>query len=70
MHGYGVYTTKDGKKYEGNYKMHLRHGQGTFFWPDGEKYDGEWSEGLKHGKGEYTWVEKPGQTLAKNPLTA
>jgi len=40
MHGKGVYTEYNGKKYEGEYKNGLKHGRGIFTMPNGAKYDG------------------------------
>jgi len=45
MHGWGVFTWKDGKRYEGEYRLDLKEGQGKFIWPDGKKYEGGWKEG-------------------------
>jgi hypothetical protein len=30
MHGYGVYTWKDGRRYEGYYEMDKKHGYGVY----------------------------------------
>lgn len=45
MHGYGVYTWKDGRKYEGEYKNDKKDGHGVYYWADGKKYDGMWNDG-------------------------
>jgi hypothetical protein len=45
MHGFGVYTWKDGRKYEGEYKNDKKDGHGVYYWADGKKYDGMWNEG-------------------------
>ena len=42
MHGYGVYTWKDGRKYEGEYLYDKKHGFGVYTWADGRRYAGEW----------------------------
>ena len=50
MHGRGVYTYKDGRKYEGQifykdlgeYLNDKKHGVGVYNWSDGRKYDGLW----------------------------
>jgi len=42
MHGKGVFSWADGRKYEGDYFDDKKQGQGIFTWPDGRKYDGEW----------------------------
>lgn len=46
MHGNGVYTWQDGRKYEGNYSLNKKHGLGTYTYSDGSKYCGEWVDGL------------------------
>ena len=40
MEGFGTFTCKDGRKYEGEYINDQKNGQGTFEWPDGTKYIG------------------------------
>lgn len=45
MHGGGVYTWQDGRKYEGEYQYDKKHGSGTYVWADGRKYEGEWAYG-------------------------
>jgi hypothetical protein len=45
MHGKGVYTWKDGRKYEGEYKLDRKDGYGTYTWADGKKFDGQWQDG-------------------------
>jgi len=42
MDGKGVYTWKDGRKFEGQYMRDKKHGKGIYTWADGRKYDGEW----------------------------
>ncbi len=53
MHGRGVYTWKDGRRYEGEYQHDKKHGHGIYTWADGRKYDGPWAHGKLHGKGKY-----------------
>ena len=62
MHGKGIYTWKDGRKYEGSYlliivlgeyTMDKKHGKGAYTWADGRKYDGMWYNGKQHGEGVY-----------------
>lgn len=53
MHGKGIYTWKDGRKYEGDYTMDKKHGQGVYTWADGRRYDGQWQNGKQHGEGVY-----------------
>ena len=53
MHGYGIYTWRDGRRYEGYYKDDKKEGFGIYIWEDGRKYEGEWVDGKQHGKGKY-----------------
>lgn len=45
MHGKGVFTWSDGRRYEGEYIEDKKQGHGVFFWPDGRKYIGDWYNG-------------------------
>ena len=45
MHGSGIYTWQDGRRYEGSYINDKKEGQGTYTWADGRMYMGEWKEG-------------------------
>ena len=52
MNGRGIYTWKDGRKYEGQYVNDKKHGYGVYVWPDGRsingnylEYEGFWSNG-------------------------
>ena len=40
MHGNGIYTYKDGRKYEGGYFQDKKQGRGIYTWPDGKKFNG------------------------------
>lgn len=42
MHGEGVFTWLDGKKYTGGYQNDKREGYGIFDYPDGKRYSGFW----------------------------
>ena len=53
MHGKGVYTWIDGRRYEGNYYKDKKHGFGIYKWVDGRIYEGMWMDGKQHGKGKY-----------------
>lgn len=53
MHGKGLYTWKDGRRYEGEYLHDKKHGQGVYTWADGRRYDGQWAYGKQHGRGKY-----------------
>ena len=52
MHGYGLFTWPDGKKYKGMYEEDNKSGYGEFYWPDGKVYKGEWKDGSQSGEGE------------------
>ena len=54
MHGYGVFTWPDGRKYEGEYVNDHKVGQGSFYWPNGRIYKGGWKDGKMEGKATYT----------------
>ena len=45
MHGQGVFTWEDGRKYEGSYIDDKKEGNGRFTWPDGRVYEGMWKDG-------------------------
>ena len=57
-HGYGVWTSPDGYKYEGEWKEGEMNGKGFLVWPEGEWYDGDWVNGKKHGWG--AWANAKG----------
>ena len=46
MHGFGIYTWLDGRKYEGEYHMNKKHGMGTYTYSDGSQYNGSWMNGV------------------------
>lgn len=52
MHGWGIYTWKDGRRYEGECQFNKMHGYGSYTWADGErKYEGFWKKGMPDGLG-------------------
>lgn len=53
MHGKGVYTWSDGRRYEGEYNNDKKEGYGIYTWADGRRYQGYWLNGKQHGKGKY-----------------
>jgi hypothetical protein len=55
MHGSGIYTWHDGKRYEGSWCEGKRRGIGYFRWPDGEIYKGSWTDGKRNGIG-FQWL--------------
>ena len=58
MHGNGVFTWVDGRRYEGEYVEDKKEGFGRFVWPDGREYVGSWKNGKQHGSGKY--IDKRG----------
>jgi len=42
MHGEGIFTWDDGRKYVGGYVDDKKEGHGIFSWPDGRTYEGGW----------------------------
>ena len=53
MEGYGIYTWKDGRRYEGQYKEDKKHGYGIYIWADGRRYEGWWYKAKQFGLGKY-----------------
>ena len=45
MHNRGIYTWKDGRRYEGEYKYDKKDGFGKYIWVDGRRYEGFWKNG-------------------------
>ena len=53
MHGAGIFTWADGRKYDGEYFDDKKQGHGVFTWPDNRQYDGSWMNGKQEGVGIY-----------------
>lgn len=53
MHGRGIFTWEDGRRYEGEYFNDKKHGRGRYNWPDGRMYDGSFVDGQMDGFGLY-----------------
>lgn len=53
MNGYGIYSWKDGRLYEGFYRDDKKHGYGVYTWSDQKKYAGYWHDGKQHGLGQF-----------------
>ena len=49
--GYGIYTSIDGDKYEGQWKNNKLHGYGIFHSSKGDKYEGEFKDSKFNGYG-------------------
>ena len=66
-HGQGVYTEKDGSRYEGEFKQGKRHGYGVYTnVHDGSTYRGYWEDGMRHGYGELTYRQESDYYGKKN----
>jgi len=68
MHGMGLYTWKDGRRYQGMYIYDKKHGYGIYQWSDGRRYEGQWSQGKQHGYGAYIQPGTTGQYETKYGL--
>jgi len=63
MHGEGIFTWPNGRKYIGEFVNDKKEGYGIHEWyilfinwnkrPDGRKYKGFWRNGKRHGDGEF-----------------
>ncbi len=45
MHGKGMYTWPDGRKYIGDFANDKKEGHGIFKWADGRVFNGLWKNG-------------------------
>ena len=70
MHGKGVFTWTDGRRYEGDFVKDKREGQGVMSWPDGRKYEGRWKHGRQHGDGIFMNAEFLGANTVNGPPVA
>ena len=46
-HGHGIFSWKDGRMYDGQWKNGKQHGRGIFLHADGSELVGEWNEGQR-----------------------
>ncbi len=53
--GFGVYQSRNGDHYEGNWKNSVRHGKGTNTFSNGDIYKGNWLHDLQDGQGTMTY---------------
>jgi len=51
MHGIGIFTWPDGKKYIGQYRKDKKWGYGVFIFSDSKVWEGAWYDGKQHGIG-------------------
>lgn len=49
----GIYTRKNGERYEGEFLNYEAHGRGTYTFVDGSRYEGELRDGKPDGRGTY-----------------
>lgn len=64
MHGKGVMTWPDGRKYDGDFFMNMMQGSGVYHWPNGRIYEGEFYNNKQHGTGIFNngrGIQKAGQ---------
>ena len=54
-HRYGVYTSENGIKYEGNWSNGTKNGNGKLYIKENLIYDGKWKNGIKQGYGRMKW---------------
>lgn len=52
--GYGIFSGKNGERYEGEYRDGLKHGSGKLYFANGDIYEGDFVENEPHGDGELT----------------
>ena len=77
INGKGVFNTKDGDKYEGEFKNELFNGKGTLTFKYGDKYTGIFKNGKFNGQGvlshkngsKYSGQFKDGEFNGKGTLT-
>lgn len=55
LNGYGVFLSRSGERYEGNWKQGSREGRGICYYANGDKYEGQWSDNHKQGEGKMTY---------------
>lgn len=46
MHGLGIFSYRNGSKYEGEFYCDKRHGKGKMTYDNGEVYEGQWKENM------------------------
>lgn len=49
MEGHGVFTWRDGSRYDGEYRNNKKHGKGKYTSPEGKEYEGSWENGVRQG---------------------
>lgn len=56
-HVQGVHESKDGSKYEGEFRSGKKNGRGVYIYADGSMYEGEFVNDNFHGKGKYVFAD-------------
>ncbi|TAH19856.1 MAG: hypothetical protein EAZ08_07265 [Cytophagales bacterium] len=54
LDGYGIFLSRTGERYEGNWKQGTKHGRGVCYYTNGDKYEGQWLENQLNGEGKMT----------------
>ncbi len=55
LNGYGIFISRTGERYEGNWKQGLRAGRGICYYTNGDKYEGQWADNQLNGEGKMTY---------------
>ena len=53
MHGRGILTSEDNKKYDGTFKEGKKDGFGVFHWNNDNMFEGYWVNSKMHGIGKF-----------------
>ncbi len=53
--GYGVFVSRAGDRYEGQWKNKIRTGKGVCLFANGDKYEGNWHQDKPDGQGKMTY---------------
>jgi len=54
LNGYGVFVSRTGEKYEGNWTQGTKNGRGICYYSNGDKYEGQWLDNQTNGEGKMT----------------
>ncbi len=57
-HGFGTYTWKDGRRYEGEFANGKQHGAGVYMPQEGIRKKGRWDNGKR-----VAWVDDAGNEV-------
>lgn len=70
LEGRGLFITRAGDRYEGDWRAGQKHGFGRYQYPSGAVYEGQFVENEKQGYGRFVWpdgIEYRGQWYAGEP---